>query len=173
MSYPSAVAIHRGFLGQVNRHAPAICYLLSPACHDRSDRDRTGVLDVLLVLRGALEPAGRRGVRWPGLPGSLPAWRGCSGWPRFPTDQGLPRNTTVQRGDRLAAVLDSTRRALSHTLGEGAHSYLERQNSPICMSTPNRWASVLASAMPVEYATGSPAVSTTEAAVYRVIWNLN
>src|SRR5580704_1704977 len=43
--------------------SPRACYLLTPACHGRSDRDRTGVLDVHLVLRGALEPAGRRGVR--------------------------------------------------------------------------------------------------------------
>src|SRR6185437_7792855 len=43
--------------------SPRACYLLSPACHDGSDRDRTGVLDVHLVLRGALVPGRRRGVR--------------------------------------------------------------------------------------------------------------
>src|ERR1700749_3521906 len=57
-SYPDAAAIHRGSTPPRN---PA--GLLVPACHNRSDGDRAGVLDVLLLLRRALVPGRRRGVR--------------------------------------------------------------------------------------------------------------
>ena len=57
MSYPSAVAIHRGFLGQVNRHAPAICYL------QRATTGQTEIAPVCLMYTWFLvEPSYRVGV---------------------------------------------------------------------------------------------------------------
>src|SRR5690242_18245387 len=57
-SYPDTAAIHRG-----SPPPGTAAGLLVPACHNRSDGDRAGVLDVLLLLRRALVSGRRRGVR--------------------------------------------------------------------------------------------------------------